>query len=857
MKPNPIRTFPIIPRLPEPLKPLWKLAYNLRWAWQHDMIELFMRLDSDLWEKTNHNPVRMLGMIEQDRLEDLAKDAGFIAQLQRVSESLVDYLQNDDAAWFDQTYMKADRPMIGYFCLEFGITECLSIFAGGLGILAGDHLKSSSDLGLPLVGVGLLYQQGYFRQYLNQAGWQQEAYEDNHFDNLPLVLERGPDDKPLTIEVDLPGRTVTARIWRAEVGRVSLYLLDTNIPVNTRPEDRDITDQLYGGDQDLRIRQEILLGIGGYKAMKALGIDLKVYHMNEGHSAFLGLKHIQHLMEKEDLTFAEAREAASSSFVFTTHTPVPAGHDRFHNQLMQTYFSDFAANKLGLSWNEFMALGRENPYNYHEPFCMTTFAIRLSTYTNAVSKLHGKVSREMWQGLWPGVPQEEIPISHVTNGVHLLSWLSRDMKVLYDRYLGPRWREEPGDRNVWKRAQRIAPDELWRTHERRRERLVAFTRERLRKQLRQRGASPSDISAAAEVLDPEALTLGFARRFATYKRATLILRDPDRLARILNDPERPVQIIFAGKAHPRDNPGKALIQEIVGLSRQETFRNRIVFLEDYDMIIARYLVQGVDVWLNTPRRLREASGTSGMKAAANGVLNMSILDGWWDEAYKPEVGWAIGRGEVYDDPEYQDKVEAEAIYDLLERDIIPTFYDRSGRVPRHWIEHMKAAISSLSFFFNTNRMVAEYTKNFYMPVLDRTNKLAQNDYAGARDLSTWRQRLRSGWDAVRVVNVEGDLPNEIHVGEAFEAKAEINLGQLSPDDVCVELYVGMVNPSGELVQGEAVTMDVVEKLGNGKFIYKAQTKCQMSGLHGYTVRVLPHHQSAVTSFLPGFIRWAG
>jgi starch phosphorylase len=821
------------------------------------MIELFMRLDSDLWEKTNHNPVRMLGMIEQDRLEDLAQDAGFIAQLQRVSEALDDYLQNDDAAWFDQTYMQADKPMIGYFCLEFGITECLSIFAGGLGILAGDHLKSSSDLGLPLVGVGLLYQQGYFRQYLNQAGWQQEAYEDNHFDNLPLVLECGPDDKPLTIEVDLPGRTVTARIWRAEVGRVSLYLLDTNIPVNTRPEDRDITDQLYGGDQDLRIRQEILLGMGGYKAMKALGIDLKVYHMNEGHSAFLGLKHIQHLMEQEDLTFAEAREAASSSFVFTTHTPVPAGHDRFHNQLMQTYFSDFAANKLGLSWNEFMALGRENPYNYHEPFCMTTFAIRLSTYTNAVSKLHGKVSREMWQGLWPGVPQEEIPISHVTNGVHLLSWLSRDMKVLYDRYLGPRWREEPGNRNVWKRAERIAPDELWRTHERRRERLVAFTRERLRKQLRQRGASPSDISAAAEVLDPEALTLGFARRFATYKRATLILRDPDRLARILNDPERPVQIIFAGKAHPRDNPGKALIQEIVGLSRQETFRNRIVFLEDYDMIIARYLVQGVDVWLNTPRRLREASGTSGMKAAANGVLNMSVLDGWWDEAYKPEVGWAIGRGEVYDDPEYQDKVEAEAIYDLLERDIIPTFYDRSGRVPRHWIEHMKAAISSLSFFFNTNRMVAEYTKNFYMPVLDRTNKLAQNDYAGAQDLSSWRQRLRSGWDAVRVVNVEGDLPNEIQVGEAFEAKAEINLGQLSPDDVCVELYVGLVNPRGELVQGEAVTMDVVENLGNGKFIYQAQTKCQMSGLHGYTVRVLPHNPSAVTSFLPGFIRWAG
>ncbi|MGC9522297.1 MAG: alpha-glucan family phosphorylase, partial [Anaerolineae bacterium] len=429
MKPKPIRTFSIIPSLPEPLQPLWKLAYNLRWAWKHDMIELFLRLDSDLWEETNHNPVRMLGKIDQERVEKLASDVGFIAHLERVSRYLDDYLSATEDTWFRRTYGDAQQPLIAYFSLEFGLTESLMIFAGGLGVLAGDHLKSASDLGLPLVGVGLLYQQGYFRQYLNQAGWQQEDYEDNHFDNLPLVLERDEEGEPLKIEVQLPGRKVAAQIWRVQVGRIPLYLLDTNISENTRPQDRDITDQLYGGDQDLRIKQEILLGVGGYRALQALGLSPVVYHMNEGHSAFLALERIRQLMVNHDLTFAEAREAASAGFVFTTHTPVPAGHDRFPPHLMQHYFQEYATQSLKLDWNEFMSLGRENPFDYNEPFCMTVLAIRLSTDTNGVSELHGEVTRQMWQGLWPGVPQEEIPISHVTNGVHILSFISRDMKV--------------------------------------------------------------------------------------------------------------------------------------------------------------------------------------------------------------------------------------------------------------------------------------------------------------------------------------------------------------------------------------------------------------------------------------------
>lgn len=857
MKPKPMRTFSIMPALPERLKPLWALAYNLRWAWKHDIIELFLRLDSDLWEKTHHNPILMLGTIDQARLEAVAEDVGFLAHLDRVTQYLKDHLKEKKTAWFARAYGETQDPLIAYFSFEFGITECLTIFAGGLGILSGDHIKSSSDLGLPLVGVGLLYQQGYFRQYLNQAGWQQEAYEDNHFDNLPLHAVIQADGTPLMVGVDFPGRTVYARVWWADVGRAALYLLDTNIPQNTRPEDRNITDQLYGGDQDMRIRQEILLGIGGYRALQALGVEPTVYHMNEGHAAFLSLEHIRQLMTTHDLTFDEALEAASASLVFTTHTPVPAGHDRFPSSLMERYFRDFATNQLKLAWNDFMALGRQNVYDYGEPFCMTILALRLSAYSNGVSRLHGQVSRQMWEGLWPDVPASEIPISYVTNGVHILSWISRDMKVLYDRYLGPRWREEPADETVWALAEHIAAEELWRTHERRRERLVAFTRRRYRAQLEQRGVSQSEIEAADEALDPEALTIGFARRFATYKRATLLLRDLDRLSRILNDADRPVQIIFAGKAHPHDNPGKELIQRIVGVGRQEQFRGKLIFLEDYDMTMARYLTQGVDVWLNNPRRPREASGTSGMKAAANGVLNLSVLDGWWDEAYAPGNGWAIGRGEGYDQPDYQDQVEAEALYNLLERDVVPMFYDRGrDNLPRSWISRMKASIGSLSHFFNTNRMVAEYTERYYMPAAERVTALADNDMARAKALAAWKQRIRNNWSQIRIEKVNGELPGEIKVGDTITGQAEVYLGALSPEDVCVELYVGLVSPKGEIVRGESMRMRVVEQIKEGTYLFEATAHCAMSGLHGYTVRVLPYHDDLVTRFLPGYIKWA-
>jgi starch phosphorylase len=833
------------------------VSHNLRWTWDHDTIELFRRLDDDLWEETGHNPVLMLGTVDQSRLEAAAEDEGFLAHLGRVTEDLDAYLTGR-SAWFDRAYDGRERPLVAYLSAEFGLTECLEIFAGGLGVLSGDHLKSASDLGVPLIGIGLLYQEGYFRQRLSKAGWQQEVYEENDFHNLPLTLEVNEDGDPLVCRVTYPERRIAAYVWRAQVGRVPLYLLDTNVADNQAPEDRDLTDELYGGDQEMRIRQEIMLGIGGCRALQALGLEPTVFHLNEGHSAFLALEQIRRTMETNTLSFDEARELVSASLIFTTHTPVSAGHDRFAPDLMRRYFGSYA-QELGLSWQAFMALGREDPDDPNAPFCMTTLALHLASHRNGVSRLHGQVSREMWQVLWPGVPEKEIPIGHVTNGVHFRSWISLEMNRLYERYLGPRWREEPADQRRWQRVERIATEELWRTHERRRERLVAFVRRRLRNQWRSHGAPQSVIESADEVLDPEVLTIGFARRFATYKRATLLLRDPERLARLLGDPERPVQVIYAGKAHPLDDDGKALIAEIVKMSHQNPFRRHLVFLEDYGMDVARHLVQGADVWLNTPRRPHEACGTSGMKAAANGVLNLSVLDGWWDEAYQPGIGWAIGRGEQYTDPSYQDQVEADALYDLLERDAIPAFYEKGADgLPRRWIEYVKRSISSLCHYYNSHRMVQEYTESYYLPAASRGKRLAEGGAERAKMLAAWKARVQQSWPQIRIQSVDTGHLESLHVGERTQTRAHIDLSELTPDDVRVEFYVGPVAANRELVEGEATPMDLVGRAERGEFVYESTAiSCHQSGMHGYTVRVLPYHPDLLSPVLPGLITWAG
>jgi starch phosphorylase len=858
---RPIQTFTVVPALPPALQRLRDVAYDLRWSWHHESIALFRRLDRDLWESSGHNPVRMLGCLEQHRLDVLSRDDGFLGHLQRIADEFDGY-RASTSTWFMRKHGQEPAPLVAYFSAEFGLTECMSIFAGGLGVLAGDHLKSTSDLGLPLVAVGLLYQQGYFRQVLNDAGWQQQIYEDNDFYNLPIELVRAPDGAALRIAVPELGRPTAVQVWRARVGRVQLYLLDTNLGDN-QPAERDVTDQLYGGDGDLRIRQEIVLGIGGYRVLEKLGLEPSVYHLNEGHSAFLALEHARRLAERHHLTFAEALEVVSAQLVFTTHTPVAAGHDYFPPHVIERYLGGWAKT-IGLDRRELLALGRLDPNSDSEPFCMSVLALRVAAYSNGVSRLHGRTSRHMWRSLWPGVPEEEIPIRHVTNGVHFRSWISQEMNELYDRYLGPAWSEEPTDRAAWQAATRIPAEELWRTHERRRERLVAFVRGRVREQLQRRGAPRAEIEAAASLLDPEALTIGFARRFATYKRANLLLHDVERLQRILNMPGRPVQIVFAGKAHPRDDAGKQLIQHIVQTARQPELRRRIVFLEDLSMAVTRALVQGCDVWLNTPRRPNEASGTSGMKAVANAVLNLSTLDGWWDEAWHSAAsqaapfGWAIGRGEDYEDATVQDDVEAEALYSLLERDVVPAFYDRGpDGLPLGWIERMRSALGTLCHEFNTHRMVREYVERFYLQASRRGRALSTADFLLARELAAWRARVRAAWPQVQILSAEARIPSAPRVGDEIVARARVQLGALEPEDVRVEVYLGQVDAQDEIIGAETESMRPLGSTGPGIHEFETRAvRCRASGRLGYTVRVRPYHAGLAPPILSGLIVWA-
>jgi glycogen phosphorylase len=850
-----IRTFNVRPSLPQALQPLLRIAYNLQWSWDHGQIELFRRLDRDLWEACNRNPVLVLGTVQQSLLEAAAKDDSFLAHMQGVVDKLDTYVSGE-GSWYRRNHGKEDDMVVAYFSAEFGITECLSIFAGGLGVLAGDHLKASSDLGFPLVGVGFLYQQGYFRQYLNAAGWQQEALEDNDFHTWPVELIRN-----VKVSVDLPDGKADAQVWHVNVGRIQLYLLDTNLSSNS-PEHRKITAQLYGGDLEMRMRQEILLGIGGHRALEALQLNPTVYHMNEGHSAFLGIERVVRLMETGKLSYSEARVLASASLVFTTHTPVAAGHDYYPGHLMERYLSDYQ-KRLGITRTEFLGLGRQDPANESEDFCMTVLALRLASHSNGVSKLHGVVSRQMWNRIWTDVPEQEVPIGHITNGVHFRSWVSLEMNQLYDRYLGPKWREEPADSKLWQRTATIPAGELWRTHERRRERLVAYARRRLREQLLSRGAPKSAVEFADEVLSPDALTIGFGRRFATYKRATLLLRDPDRLASILNHPDYPVQILFAGKAHPQDDAGKQLIQAIINLAERPEFRKKVVFLENYDMSTARSMVQGCDVWLNTPLRPLEASGTSGMKALANGAINVSTLDGWWDEAWQMglgtdgDVGWAIGGGEAYEDPYQQDQSEAGALYELLEHEIVPTFYDRrSDGLPRKWIELMKNSITKLCPEFNMQRMAMQYAEQSYLTANRRFWNLSANNAARARAVSAWLRKVETEWPRLSVESA-GEGVSEIRLGEEVLVSAKVTLNSLSPEDVEVQVLWGLVDANGELKDPIVVPMRLSERVAGGAYLF--QTVIQpsaRSGLHVYAIRLLPKHADSVSAFLPGLIKWA-
>ena len=848
------RKFLVEPSLPKSLSVLEEIAYNLWWTWNPDAVNLLRRINRDLWDRHYHNPVKVLGSLSQKRIKELETDDGFLTHTERVKNDLDDYMKSE--TWFaDTCCIEWERKNhIAYLSFEFGIDECLPIYSGGLGVLAGDHLKSASDLGVPLVAVGLAYTHGYFTQYLNLDGWQQETYPENNFYLLPLRLMKDSDNKPLKVEIPYPDRIVYAQIWRAQVGRVSLYLLDTNVAENDL-EFRAITSQLYGGNSEMRIKQELLLGIGGVRALELLGISVSAYHLNEGHAAFSGIERIQQLMRKKKMSFYEAKEAIIASSVFTTHTPVPAGNDYFGPELVKKYLAPvIEGNDVKMS--VLISLGRKNQADEKEHFCMTVLALRLSSGSNSVSKLHGEVSRNMWHEIWPKVPTNLVPIRSITNGIHIRTWISEEMRQLFDRYLGVQWISKPGDEGVWKNIEKIPEAELWRTHERRRERFVGFARKRLAEQLRKKGAPDSEIKRADEALDPEALTIGFARRFATYKRGTLILKDLERLEKILNNKEMPVQIVFAGKSHPNDEEGKELIKQIYHIARKEEFRRRIVFLENYDIDLARYLVQGCDVWLNNPRRPLEASGTSGMKASANGGLNLSVLDGWWVEGYESDTGWAIGMGEVYDDHDLQDSIEGKAIYDMLEQDIVPLFYNRGpDGIPRGWLKKMKSSMSKLNPVFNTNRMVREYTEKFYMP----QGMIWQNHVEGnpqiIKTLAKWKQKLRKEWETIRIVEVQEPGNSHFKVGDKKPVKVFLDTGNVTPDDLLVECYYGPLDIEEHVENGQAVTLKCEGQTGKNVYVYSGEIECHDAGQHGYAVRVLPYHDNLVRQYIPGLILW--
>lgn len=841
-----IRRFTVRTVLPQPLAPLGDLSLNLRWSWHPETRELFASIDPDTWEAVGGDPNRLLGAVSPERLATLAEDRRFLRRLRAAADELHDYLTGD--RWY-QSLSQVPRA-IGYFSPEFGIAAELPQYSGGLGILAGDHLKTASDLGVPVIGVGLLYKHGYFRQSLSPEGWQLEHYPPLDPNGLPLTLLRtgpgGVEGDPAPIAVQLPGgRTLTAHVWKAQVGRVPLLLLDSDVEEND-PAARDVTDRLYGGGTDHRLLQELLLGIGGMRAIRAYcritgHPEPEVFHTNEGHAGFLGVERIRECVEEHGLSFDEAVEATRAGTVFTTHTPVPAGIDRFPRELVASHFGEDGACP-GLPVERIVDLGAEN-YDAGDStlFNMAIMGMRLAQRVNGVSDLHGRVSREMFAGLWPGFDVAEVPITSVTNGVHAATWVGGEVMELAEREIGPKLVEQG---RGWQEIEEVSEEEIWRIRGMLRARLVREARRRLRESWRQRGASEAELGWVDEVLDPEVLTIGFARRVPSYKRLTLMLRDPERLTALLTHPERPVQILIAGKAHPADEGGKRLVQEIVRFADRPEVRHRIVFLPDYDMKLGQLLVQGCDVWLNNPIRPLEASGTSGMKSALNGGLNLSILDGWWDEWYDETNGWAIPSADRVDDVDRRDDLEAAALYDLIENHVAPRFYDHDDRgLPVRWLEMVKHTLISLGPRVLASRMLRDYVIRLYRPAADAARRLAADDFRGARELAAWKQRVHKVWDQVRVEHVESAGFEETpQLGSRVTVRATVSLGDLPPEDVDVQAVYGRVDDHDEIVEPSHVSLAPTERGAAGRVRYGGEVPLDRTGGFGYSVRVLPRHR---------------
>ncbi|OGP60526.1 MAG: alpha-glucan phosphorylase, partial [Deltaproteobacteria bacterium RBG_13_49_15] len=743
---------------------------------------------------------------------------------------------------------------IVYLSMEYGIHESLPLFAGGLGVLAGDYLKAGSDMGLPIIGIGLLYREGYFHQFLDQQGWQQEENPEIEMSYLPLQRMKDKNNDPLKITIAGPEGDIHASVWKIEMGRLPLLLLDTNLQENP-PNTRKITDRLYSSNYKNRLAQEVLLGIGGMRALNAIGVFPTICHINEGHAAFSSIERLHQIMVAHQVDLETALEIGPRTTVFTTHTPVAAGHDEFSIDEVRPYMLPIA-DRLGTKVEEILSWGQSSGYSPSEKISMFILGLRMSMYRNGVSELHGKVARHMWSRVWKEWPEDEVPITHITNGVHIPSWISIENSILFDRYLGPDWYLRCWNSDVYKRIDDIYDDELWRAHEMARSRLIRFCRSLLGQQFGRRNAPRSVIEKVESVLDPDILTISFARRFTAYKRVTLLLKDPERLEAMLNNVKYPIQIIFSGKAHPKDDEGKQDIKNLFNFAQKESIRNRIVFLEDYDINIARHLVQGSDVWLNTPRRTLEASGTSGMKAAANGVLNVSILDGWWNEGYSEERGWAIGRGEEFVDAAYQDMVESQALYNVLEYEVIPCYYEqKNGRMQGRWIKMMKESMKIAIAHFCTHRMMSSYQKTFYIPAINNYWNFSAEGNRQAKEMVAQNRRLHSLWKGIQIKSPVYRHNGTIRVGDSFEVTSEVTLGELKPEEVVVELYCGTLKSIGMVSEGKTEPMEILEKLENGNYIYKSTLKCTDTGRFGFTVRVVPRGDDYL-KFRPEFICWA-
>ena len=844
----------VTPQLPERIKGLSQMANNLWWSWNSEFLRLFKEIDIDLWEKVEKNPVKFLRLVSQEKLDNILLDNNFLKKYDVLLENFNNYM-NSKNTWFSKTYPNNKNDLIAYFSAEYGLDEIMQIYSGGLGILSGDHLKSASDLGIPLVAVGMLYKNGYFHQKINAYGEQETEFRKIDISSLPIKEVKDNNNQEIIIDINLPMSTLFLKVWKVNVGRVNLYLLDSDIEQNEE-ENRDITSTLYGGNQETRIKQEMVLGMAGAKLLKVIGLKPTVYHMNEGHSSFLIFELIKEIMEEKKVSFNIAKDIVSSKTVFTTHTPVPAGNDIFPTGLIETYFNGLW-DQFGISKEEFLKLGMSPKADVTKSgFNMGILALKVSGKKNGVSKLHGAVSRELFAEVWPNIIAHESPITYVTNGIHTCSWLAPNLKSLYNKYLIPFWQDMIYDDNVWKNIKNIPDKELWDAHIERKRKLLAYVKDNTADRLKRNGYTYDQISKVVSGLNPNALTIGFARRFATYKRATLIFRDLERITQILNDTNKPVQLIFAGKAHPADKEGQELIKFINEISMKPQFKGKVFFLEDYSIGMSRYLISGVDVWLNNPRRPMEASGTSGQKASVNGVINFSILDGWWAEGYNSFNGWKIGVNSDYDNYEIQDNDDSESIYNTLEKKIIPSYYSKNDNgYSDSWVNMMKESIISTGGKYSTARMLVDYTDKMYIPLCNLTNKY-YNDIQNVEKYNAWKENVKNNFKDI-VITQENNIDNEtIDAGKIIKVKCKVNLPNIDADKIQVEVYYGQIEDNGIMGNVTVIPMRLKESDDKDRiYTYEAQVELTTGGDYGYTFRVMPKHEMLLDAENLDLVKW--